>query len=57
MPNTPVPVRIIVVDDEELSPVLRALEKDIEVKENFLSEQDFDMEGMRRLAKEIRSSR
>lgn len=57
MPNTPVPVRVIVVDDDEPSPVLRALEKDIEVKENFLSEQDFDMEGMRQLAKEIRSSR
>lgn len=48
---------LTIFDEDTLAAVLRDREQDIAAKEHFLSEQDFDIEGMRRLAEEIRSSR
>lgn len=48
---------LTIFDEDDLATVLRDRENDIDSKEDFLSEKDFDIEGMRQLAEEIRSSR
>lgn len=47
---------LTIFDEDDFVEVLEDKEKAITGKEHFLREQDFDMEMMRRLAEEIRSS-
>lgn len=45
----------VVFADMVTGKVLEHMDKEIQSKENFLREDQFDMEGMRRLAKDIRA--
>jgi hypothetical protein len=47
---------LLVVHESDLNDILEKCAEDIASKNNLLSEDDFDMEGMRALAREIRGS-